>query len=238
METPDASDGSDDPERLMAPMQMGKSVPILDRVSREARPALAAAIARTGMPMEHFDRMHIWAVAFTLAGFDIAREVRGDDADAPVALSGAEQELGAAFRKRKRRISGVETMEQQIGFFASMPIGAQRRFLEMTVGGGVPAEAATETPEVAAAAEGPSAVTNNAWVQGDVDAIAAEMGQMPAELYDVLLTRRNRNWTAWLERRLEQPGTVLFAVGAGHLAGPESVQVRLAERGLQARRIH
>jgi hypothetical protein len=52
-----------------------------------------------------------------------------------------------------------------------------------------------------------------------------------------LRTNRNRDWTAWLIERLEKPGTVLFAVGAGHLAGPESVQQMLATRGLEAQRI-
>ncbi len=60
---------------------------------------------------------------------------------------------------------------------------------------------------------------------------------MPPELYDPLLTRRNRNWVGWLENRLQRPGTVLFAVGAGHLAGAESVQAMLAARGVTARRV-
>ena len=51
------------------------------------------------------------------------------------------------------------------------------------------------------------------------------------------MPQRNRNWARWLQQRMERPGTVLFAGGAGHLAGPESVQRMLAERGIQARRI-
>ncbi|HEY0114242.1 MAG TPA: TraB/GumN family protein, partial [Allosphingosinicella sp.] len=43
--------------------------------------------------------------------------------------------------------------------------------------------------------------------------------------------------TGWLAQRMERPGTVLFAVGAGHLAGRDSVQSMLAARGIQARRI-
>jgi hypothetical protein len=225
METPDTSAAEMvTPERMFAPMMMGKSVPILERVSAPVRPRLRAALEATQLPLSYFDTLHTWAVAFLLAGFQAMQGAQDEDADAPTRLSGAEEELGALFRRRKRPIFGVETVEQQLGFFAGMTPGAQRRFLEMTVlGDGNPAA----PPEDMA----------DRWAQGNVEAIAAEMAQMPPDLYDVLLTRRNRVWTGWLVRRLDRPGTVLFAVGAGHLAGPQSVQRMLAAQGLQARRI-
>ena len=107
-----------------------------------------------------------------------------------------------------------------------MVLNVQRRFLEATVTGGD-----APPPE----AERPSSDAD--WVNGNVEAIAAEMATMPSEIYEPLFTRRNRNWTQWLVRRMARPGTVLFAVGAGHLAGPDSVQRMLAERGIAARRI-
>lgn len=229
METPDASSAEmATADRMFRPMQMGKSVPILERVSPAVRPRLRAALEATQMPLDYFDSLHTWAVAFLLAGYQIAQGAAAEEPGAPVALSGAEEELGALFRRRKRPISGVETVEEQIGFFASMPLDAQRRFLEMTVG---------NAAGVAPAAEPDAETIGTAWVRGDVEAIAAEMAEMPPELYDVLLTRRNRAWTGWLQRRLARPGVVLFAVGAGHLAGTQSVQSMLAARGLQARRI-
>ena len=222
METPEASSGEmGDPARLLRPMDMGKSIPILERVSPAARPRLAAVLTGTGMPMSYFDSLHTWAVAFLLTGIQIAEATGAPDG---IALSGAEEVLGADFRRRKKPISGVETMEDQLNVFATMPIGAQRRFLESLVAEGDPTAA-------------PPPSTDNAWVAGDVEAIAAEMGTMSPELYHPLLTHRNRNWTRWLVRRLERPGTVLFAVGAGHLAGTDSVQTMLAAEGYEVRRI-
>jgi len=52
-----------------------------------------------------------------------------------------------------------------------------------------------------------------------------------------LLIGRNRNWAEWLDERLDRPGTVFVAVGAGHLAGKESVQDQLAARGIGAARV-
>jgi uncharacterized protein YbaP (TraB family) len=54
---------------------------------------------------------------------------------------------------------------------------------------------------------------------------------------DALLRRRNANWSAWIANRMVSPGTVLVAVGAGHLAGDESVQRYLESRGYRVRRV-
>lgn len=222
METPDASAAEMGGGGEMAIMQMGKSVPILERVSPQVRPLLQAALEATPMPIDFYDQLHTWAVAFLLTGFQIAGPAEAQHG--VTALSGAEDVLGQLFRKRRRPISGVETTREQIAIFANMPVGAQRRFLESTVTSGEPA--------------GPQADdTSEKWARGDVDSIAAEMLALPAELYETLLTRRNRSWTAWLVRRMDRPGTVLFAVGAGHLAGDDSVQAMLAEQGVRARRI-
>lgn len=227
METPDASAAEMfDSDRLFRPMMMGKSVPLLSRVSPEARPALQAVLEATPLQAEVYDEMHLWAVAFLLQGYMLS-QAYAEEGQA-VAMTGAEEVLGEIFRKSRRPISGVETVEEQIAVFSTMPLAVQRRFLEATVLGDGSGEAAE-----------PSGVpmTDDDWISGDVEAIAAGMQEMAPELYEPLLTRRNRNWTGWLSRRMERPGTVLFAVGAGHLAGPQSVQRMLAERGITARRI-
>jgi len=60
---------------------------------------------------------------------------------------------------------------------------------------------------------------------------------MSAELRDTLFKRRNAKWAEWLARRLERPGTIFVAVGAGHLAGPDSVQAMLEAKGLKPKRV-
>jgi uncharacterized protein YbaP (TraB family) len=79
-----------------------------------------------------------------------------------------------------------------------------------------------------------------AWASGKLDRIAAtfdnETRQSP-ELVEALFRRRNATWTAWLRKRLETPGTVMVAVGAGHLAGADSVPAMLAAQGLKLKRI-
>jgi uncharacterized protein YbaP (TraB family) len=180
------------------------------------------------VPLATYDAMTTWGVAFTQVGTQMRAATGGSEntppADAPLLgqTSGAEDVLGGLFRKAHKPISGVETVDEQVRFFSSLPLDAQRRFLESIVLG--TDDASVDAPD-------------QSWVRGDVDGIAAEMRTMPPEIYRTLLTARNRVWTDWLMRRMARPGTVLFAVGAGHLAGPDSVQAMLAARGLRARRI-
>jgi len=57
------------------------------------------------------------------------------------------------------------------------------------------------------------------------------------ELREALLKRRNLNWARWIQRRMAAPGSVFVAVGAGHLAGPDSVVSMLQRDGYRVRRI-
>ena len=78
------------------------------------------------------------------------------------------------------------------------------------------------------------------WNSGNAEGFAKLMNEMQAtspETYKVLLTDRNAKWAEWIEHRLEQPGTVFLAVGTAHLAGKDSVQRFLDQRGLKAARV-
>jgi uncharacterized protein YbaP (TraB family) len=56
-------------------------------------------------------------------------------------------------------------------------------------------------------------------------------------LRDLLIRQRDKNWADALAKRLDRPGTVFVAVGAGHLVGPDSVQKMLAAKGLKVTRV-
>ena len=77
------------------------------------------------------------------------------------------------------------------------------------------------------------------WLAGDADGLAELMneGLTDPALADALLYKRNENWAEWINTRLERPGTVFIAVGAGHLAGQKSVQDYLTQRGLTVERV-
>jgi uncharacterized protein YbaP (TraB family) len=194
--------------------------PLANRIDPAKRPMLEAAIAKSGLPRPIFDRMRTWAAAFTLLGVQFKElGLQGEE--------GVENNLRTAFAAAGKPVGQLETNGEQLGFFNSLPEKAQRDLLD----------GAIETPT---AAKDEFSNMLNAWSRGDVAAIARTFNEQLAgspDLMDGLIRRRNVTWSSWIQRRLTAPGTVLFAVGAGHLAGPHSVQTMLERQGYQVRRI-
>lgn len=207
--------------KTMQQLGLSRTVPPLaDRVPPEKRALLEAAIKKTGVPRPFFDQLETWAAAFTLLGVQFKAIGVGADL-------GVETVLRKDFAAAGKPIGQLETNAEQLGFFDTLPETAQRALLE----------GAIDTPESLRASFDEMLT---AWQRGDVEAIArtfnADLADSP-ELRDALLARRNVNWAHWIERRLAQPGSVMVAVGAGHLAGDESVQRRLEGNGYKVTRL-
>ena len=77
------------------------------------------------------------------------------------------------------------------------------------------------------------------WAAAETESLAQLMneGMTSRALNDALLTKRNANWAKWISARMAKPGVTFIAVGAGHLAGPTSVQALLPAYGLNATRV-
>jgi hypothetical protein len=78
------------------------------------------------------------------------------------------------------------------------------------------------------------------WSKGDSEALGKLMNESIAsmpDLYKLVFVDRNATWAEWIDKRMDQPGTVFVAVGAGHLAGRDSVQAMLKAKGMEAVRV-
>jgi uncharacterized protein len=205
--------------QALAKLGLAKGLPPLrERVPADKRDALDRMIKETGVPAAALDRLETWAAGLSLLAVSFQR--MGLKADA-----GVESKLAASYRGKP--VSGLETVEQQLGYFDGLSEESQRAFLVGVLDD--PAGARMEFQNML-----------DAWRRGDVAKIAETFDSettMTPELREVLMTRRNRAWAEWVQRRLDQPGTVMVAVGAGHLAGRDSVQAMLAAKGLKAQRV-
>lgn len=194
--------------------------PLADRVAPDKKAALATAIAKSGVPAQFYDKLETWAAGFLLLGVQF-KDLGLDPG------SGVESALKKQFQAGGKPISQLESNAEQLGFFDRLSEDAQRKFL-------------------AAVLDDPASMKKqfggmlNAWTRGDVKGIAdnfnSDFGDA-AELKDALLVRRNANWARWVKGRLNQPGTVMVAVGAGHLAGDQSVLTLLEGQGVKVTRV-
>ena len=194
--------------------------PLADRVPAARRAALGAAIAKSGFPPQALDRMETWAAAFILLGNQFRDlGLKGDE--------GVEAVLRNTFTSEGKPIGELETNVQQLGFFDGLPEAAQRQLLDGAI---------DASDQMKKDFQGMLA----SWSRGDVEGIARTFNRDLAaspDLQQALLKRRNANWSKWIEQRMTQPGSVFIAVGAGHLAGRDSVIELLKHDGYSVRRV-
>lgn len=186
-------------------------------LSAEQRATYEAALAKLKLPPAAFDRFEPWFAAMTLSVLPLMQNGYKIDQGAEKVL---ESKAGAIER------GAVETLDSQMKLFDELPEDAQIKFLTATaenIDKVVP-----QLNDIVAA-----------WSAGDADKLAELMNAAmddPA-LAERLLYARNRNWAQWIDDRLDRPGTVFMAVGAGHLAGKQSVQYVLSQRGIKSVRV-
>ncbi|MBX7457306.1 TraB/GumN family protein [Qipengyuania sp. 1NDH17] len=184
----------------------------------EQRQQYEAALTQLGAPADAFDRYEPWLAGITLAVMPLI--MNGYDPE-----SGAESVIEAAAPADATRLA-LETAEQQLDFFDKLPPKSQVAFLMSS---------AKDLDRVVAMMD----EMLNEWLEGDADSLAALMN---SEMTDpvaatVLLHTRNERWAEWIDARMDEPGQVFIAVGAGHLAGEKSVQDYLAQRDITVTRI-
>jgi uncharacterized protein YbaP (TraB family) len=166
------------------------------------------------------DALDDWAV-MVLMGQRVARNA---------ALSpdnGVEAVLTRRFAEAGKPIAGLETARSQLMLFETLDPRTQRALL-------------TRAAERAGDAVAEVHVLADAWSRGDVAALEREINEdvdaVPAARA-AIITGRNRAWAAWIAKRMERPGTLLVAVGAGHLVGADGVPALLEAQGVTVRRV-
>lgn len=179
---------------------------------------------KAGVPggMQALNIMRPWLAALTLsltplknAGMDPSQ--------------GVDKQLKAQMIAAHKPVLGLETAEQQIHLLADMPRSVELGLLRSSMRDAD--KGASQLRKMIAA-----------WKAGDPRALdqlgTAEMRTREPTLYQVMLVRRNKTWAKKIASLLQQPGTAFIAVGAAHLAGPDSVQVQLRQMNLPTEQVH
>lgn len=194
--------------------------PLSDKLGPETAALWKKTGTELGLPVAGFEAMKPWFAATVVSVLAIQKA--GYDPK-----SGAEEVLSAAAKRDGKTVSGLETAEEQLGFFNSLSEPLQVNFMKATL------EMLPQSVPMF------DAMIDN-WASGRSDALAEQLNTALAatpEVAKVLLTDRNTRWAGWIAERMKTPGTVFLAVGAGHLAGKGSVQEELKRYRLKAKRI-
>lgn len=162
--------------------------------------------------------------------------VRAGQSQGMQLANGADMVLLQAAAAEGKRVEPLETIESQLTMLVRIPTQAASIpvLAEPKKAAAIAASAASDgLPQTMAALQ-------SAWALGDQGVFADMLGRMQQtspETYRIMFTERNARWADWIAARMRTPGTVFVAIGAGHLAGPDSLLVRLAQRGLGSRRM-
>ncbi len=194
------------------------------KISKTDVDLLDSAVKSMGLPGEQaLEPMQPWLVYLTLSVLPAIQA--GYDPN-----SGIDKTLEAEAKAAGKPVKGFETMSEQMHYVADMPLPLQTQMLHQTLVD-LPTSVSQTNTMVAD------------WTRGDVDAIARmendEMKAKYPELYDRLLVKRNERFADTLAGILKDPatGTLFVAIGAGHIAGPDSVLKMLEARGFNAVRV-
>ncbi|HEX7341320.1 MAG TPA: TraB/GumN family protein [Rhodanobacteraceae bacterium] len=186
---------------------------------------LQAAVKQLDMPggMKAINMMKPWLAAITIGM-------------APIIKAGYDPKLGVykqlqqQFKQEDKSVKGFETAKEQMLFLAKLPKAVQMQLLQKGL------------HDYARADQQMNQIVH-AWMHGRTKTLGKIVGQQMRDnspaLYQVLVVKRNQRWSQQIAQMMHtDTGTIFVAVGAGHLAGPDRLQVQLRKLGIQTTRVH
>ena len=205
---------------LMAKYGVDPTHPLSTKLSGEQRKRLEKTAATYGIPTATLEQLQPWLAAVVLAIGPITKA--GYDPKA-----GVERILSAQATAEGDKIRGLETAEEQFRIFNDLSEKEQVAFLMGILDD---LDKGIELLDQLA----------KAWMDGDVDTITRlsvdELKRESPAVYQKVIVQRNIRFSEKIAEILKGSGVQQIAVGAAHLAGPDSVQAQLAKRGIKVER--
>ena len=134
-------------------------------------------------------------------------------------MASYEMEFNKMAKKKHKHILGLETVEYQLSLFDQLPMSTQIEMLKTDL---------------------QNNLSNfdtllNAYLNEDIqqlDSLMNEESSEYPEFNEILLYNRNKSWIGIMADQMQKEST-FFAVGAGHLAGPQGVVALLRQQGFK-----
>lgn len=188
-----------------------------DVLDDEEEAIVRAGLAEAGLAIDALQTVKPWFITLQVTGLQIMKS--GYQLNA-----GVEQVLIAEASESGKALGYLETAADQLAILGGADVDDQVDGLVMAV------------QMIDEGLRGLNTLVAE-WGDGDIAGLGALAASPEAlgdqELYEAILVNRNRNWVPQIKAMLDEPGTVMVAVGAGHLAGPDSVITMLRADGLE-----
>ena len=187
---------------------------LADAIGPQLYAQLLARAQPLGLDTEVVSHFQPWFAALMVQQLELTRS--GFDAAA-----GVDEQFALMAQADEKPIIGLETMDQQLGFFAHLSAEQQRQFLRSTL-------------QDAASAESESNAVVSAWQHGDtvkLEQLLREGSKDSPDIYRLLTTDRNRRWLPKIVQLLNADDNYLVIVGALHLIGHDGVVDLLQRQG-------
>jgi hypothetical protein len=207
-------------KKMMAALFYSDGRTLQDALSPKAWQALVRYCEKTGVPIGALQPMKPPMVALTLLALELQK--------IGVTRTGVDQFFYDKAQADGKRIAGLETAEEQIGFLAAMGKGMEDELIEQSL---------SELRQT-------GTIFNkilDAWRQGDekelIGLLIEDIRKNYPEIYQTLIAGRNRKWLPEIERLLATPEKELVLMGAAHLVGPDGIIEGLKKRGYQVKQL-
>src|SRR5271154_4951542 len=196
----------EDPPKMLGPApelaDLPAGVTLSKVLGRKLNAQLQVHAARLGLDLKGLQHFQPWVVVLILDQLELAK--LGYDAD-----SGVDLQLLHRAQADHKPVIGLETPDEQYGFFAHLSIKKQRQYLRAALQD--EEDNPNETDELF-----------QAWQRGDTAALEKLLQQgadEAPEIYRLLTVDRNRRWLPRITQLLNDDTDYLVVVGALHLVG-------------------
>ncbi len=201
---------------MLGKMYMADGKKLRDLLSTEDYEKVKTHFSDMGLPFSFLERVK--PMFLSVMTDPEALSMKTDAGDG--GMLSYEMELTEKAQNQEKDILGLETMDFQMSLFDSIPYDKQAQILVKAIEAG-DGDGSSQLDDMV-----------KMYRSQDIQAMYAMMGADEGfgSFDEVLLLRRNRSWIPIMEKLMDEKST-FFAVGAGHLGGPEGVIALLRKSG-------
>ena len=207
-------------QMLLAKAMYADGSTIDKHLSAKAYGELSAYCEANGIPLQAFSQFKPSMLMLTLTIMEFMK--------LGVTQQGVDMFFHEQANKDKKVVEGLESVDEQINYVASMADGNEDEFVTYSL-----KDLKTIKEQFNTFA--------NAWRKGDTgkldELMVTELKTQQPRLYKKLIIDRNRNWLPLIDTRKKPPRTKFVLVGVGHLVGPDGILEALKKKGYKVNKL-